>query len=83
MHLLQVFGKIMMSKKVSFANYLEEVVNSLQIQEEEDSEEKSTFYFVVILLPQNLNYFNMFIKLLQEDVTHLVKEVQLSVLQFM
>lgn len=79
MLLLLLFGKTKMSKKEYSANCLEELVKNFPKVEEVDSEEKLTFCYVEILQLPNLNYFNMFIRLLLEVFIHQEKEVQLLV----
>lgn len=77
MHSLQVFGKIKMSRKVFFANYLVVVVKNFLKVEEVDSEEKLISYYVVIHQQLRVSYYSMFIKLHQEVFTPQVKEVLL------
>ena len=72
--------KMMMSRKELCSNYLEEPrKHSLKVVEE-DLEVKSTFYLSVIPQLRNLKFYNMFIRLLQEEFTHQVKDLQRLVL---
>ena len=71
--LLLVFGKTMMSRKVFYANSSVVLAKNFPRVVEVDSEVKSIFSSVVTHLQLNLNYFNMFIKLLLEVFTLQVK----------
>jgi hypothetical protein len=81
--LLQVSGRMKMSRKVFCANF-SVVQKKISLQpKEEDSEVKSTVFWLVIHLLLNLKFYPMSIDALQEESTHQVKVVQPLVLLLM